>query len=308
MTDENLRALFLKQQYGLVGAHSACKVCEWTKKSLRDEGVCYKEKFYGKIHGVRSHTCLQMSPAAYYCTNRCVYCWRAIEKTTSNSMDDVVDDEPKEIADGCISEQRKLLTGFKGFSGTNMKKWTEAQKPQNVAISLTGEPTLYPKISDLIGEFKRRKMSVFLVTNGQRPDALVSMDEPSQLYLSLDAPMKDVYKRVDAPQLPDFWERFNRTIDIMPSFSCKKAVRITVVKGWNDDHLKEYAELIRRCDADFVEIKAYMWIGFSRKRLTQDAMPMHDEVVEFARKLNDELGYVYKDEDRRSRVALLSKK
>ncbi|MFH1433226.1 MAG: 4-demethylwyosine synthase TYW1 [archaeon] len=302
------RSLFLKQHYGLVGAHSACKVCEWTKKSLRDEGVCYKEKFYGKIHGIRSHRCLQMTPAAYFCTNRCVYCWRAIEKTSANSMDGVRIDEPREIADGCVAVQRKLLAGFKGFSGTNMKKFREAQDPQNVAISLTGEPTLYPKISELIAEFKRRKMSVFLVTNGQRPDALVDMDEPSQFYLSLDAPTKEIYKRIDAPELPDYWERFNRTIDMMPSLSCKKAVRLTVVKGWNDSHLEEYAELIRRSDADFVEVKAYMWIGFSRKRLTQEAMPLHDEIFEFARRLNELISYEYRDEDVRSRVALLGKK
>jgi len=42
---------------------------------------------------------MQMSPAAYYCTNRCVYCWRAIEKTAGNSMDGVLIDEPEYIAE-----------------------------------------------------------------------------------------------------------------------------------------------------------------------------------------------------------------
>jgi len=223
-------------------------------------------------------------------------------------MDDVSIDEPSDIADGCIAAQRKLLSGFKGFSGTNIEKWREAQDPVNVAISLAGEPTLYPKISELVSEFKRRGMSVFLVTNGQVPSALSGMDEPSQLYLSLDGPTKDVYRMVDAPQLPDFWERLNESVDVMPSFSCKKAVRLTMVKGWNDNHFREYARLIERTNADFVEVKAYMWVGFSMYRLGKEAMPRHDEVREMARRLNEELGYEFRDEDERSRVVLLSKK
>jgi len=308
MVDKEHRLLLEKQHYGLVGSHSACKICEWTKKSLRDEGTCYKQKFYGKIHNIQSHRCMQMTPAAYFCTNRCVYCWRAIEKTTASTMDNIPIDEPKEIADKSILAQRKLISGFKGFSGTNLKKWKEAQDPKNVAISLTGEPTLYPKISELITEFKKRAMSVFLVTNGQVPEALSKMDEPTQFYLSLDAPTKDIYKKIDAPQIPGYWDRFNKTIDTMPSFSCKKAVRLTIVKGWNDNHLKEYAELIKRTETDFVEVKAYMWIGFSRHRLAIGAMPTHEEIQNISKKLNEHLNYKYKDESAPSRVVLLTRK
>ena len=305
---ENLKILFRRQNYGLVGNHSAVKVCEWTKKSLRNEGVCYKEKFYGKLHGIRSHTCLQMTPAAYFCPNRCVYCWRATDKTPANSMDGFAADEPKEIIEKSIEAQRILLSGFKGFNGTNTKKWKEAQSPKNAAISLTGEPTAYPKISELIEEFTKRKMSTFLVTNGQFPKHLEKLSEPSQLYLSLDAPTKEIYKKVDIPQFPDFWERFEETIALLPSFSCKKAVRLTLVKRRNDSHAKEYAELIKRTGADFVEIKAYMWIGFSRMRLPIEAMPSFADVKAFAAELNGFLDYEFRDEDARSRVVLLAKK
>ncbi len=304
---ENLKLLFRRQNYGLVGNHSAVKICEWAKKSLRNEGVCYKEKFYGKLHGIHSHTCMQMTPAAYFCPNRCIYCWRATDKTLANSMENSNTDEPKEIVEKSIEAQRLLLSGFKGYKNVNMKKWKDAQNPKNAAISLTGEPTAYPKISGLISEFKRRKMSTFLVTNGQFPEHLENIGEPSQLYLSLDAPTKEIYKIADIPQFPDFWERFSKTIELMPSFSCKKAVRLTIVKGKNDSHPKEYAELIKKADADFVEIKAYMWIGFSQRRLPIEAMPSFLEVKNFALKLNEFLGYEYKDEDERSRVVLLAK-
>ncbi len=301
------KMLLEKQQYGLVGEHSAVKVCEWTKKSLRGQGVCYKEKFYGKLHGIKSHGCLQMTPSAYFCPNRCVYCWRATDKTVANTMDGVAEDEPKDIVRGAIEAQRKLLTGFKGFSGTDMKKWREAQNPTNVAISLTGEPTAYSRISDLIAEFKKN-MAVFLVTNGQFPERLEGSNEPSQLYLSLDAPTKEIYKKIDVPQFPDFWERFNKTIDILPSLSCKTAVRLTMVKGWNDKNIDDYVRLIKRTDTDFVEVKAYMHVGFSQYRLPLEAMPVHEQVVAFSKKINEKLGYNYKDEDERSRVVLLSKK
>lgn len=305
---ETLQLLLQKQQYGLVGNHSAVKICEWTKKSLRNEGACYKEKFYGKIHGIRSHLCLQMTPAAYFCPNRCVYCWRATDRTLANSMDAVKAEEPSEIIEKSIGQQRILLSGFRGFEGVNLKKWREAQNPKNAAISLTGEPTAYPKISGLIEEFKKRRMSTFLVTNGQFPKALKNICEPSQLYLSLDAPTKEIYKKIDVPQFPDFWERFCETIARMPSFSCKKAVRLTIVKGWNDSHHREYAKLIEKTDADFAEVKAYMWIGFSRMRLPMEAMPNFQEIKSFAENLNGFLNYEYKDEDERSRVVLLAKK
>lgn len=305
---EMLRLLLQKQGYGLAGNHSAVKICEWAKKSLRNEGVCYKEKFYGRIHGIRSHTCLQMTPAAYFCPNRCVYCWRATDKTLANSMEKFDADEPAQIIEKSIEQQRVLLSGFKGYEGLNMKKWKEAQDPKNAAISLTGEPTAYPEISGLIRECKKRKMSTFLVTNGQFPEHLENLEEPSQFYLSLDAPTKEIYKKIDVPMFGDFWERYNKTIEMMPSFSCKKAVRLTIVKGWNDSHPKEYAELIMKADADFVEIKAYMWIGFSRMRLPMDAMPRVAEIKQFAEELNRFLNYEHKDEDARSRVVLLAKR
>ena len=71
---------------------------------------------------------------------------------------------------------------------------------------------------------------------------------------------------------------------------------------------KEYAELIKKADADFVEIKAYMWIGFSRMRLGMDAMPSFSEIKQFAETLNGYLNYEHRDEDARSRVVLLSKR
>jgi len=58
----------------------------------------------------------------------------------------------------CIIAQRKLLSGFKGNEKINMEKWKEAQNPDQFAISLIGEPTLYPKLAELILELRKQKI------------------------------------------------------------------------------------------------------------------------------------------------------
>ena len=55
-------------------------------------------------------------------------------------------------------------------------------------------------------------------------------------------------------------------------------------------------------------IKAYMFIGYSRKRLAIENMPLHEEVEAFAEKINEHLGYYLTGESKPSRVVLLSKK
>ena len=142
-----LRKLLEKQGYGFAGKHSAVKICTWTKKSLIDEGTCYKEKFYG----IRAHRCCQMAPTVGYCSNRCIFCWREIDYTLGLSMNNLQDlDSPEDILKNSIIQQRKLISGFGGHPKINRKKFEEAQEPMHYAISLTGEPTTYPKLNEFI--------------------------------------------------------------------------------------------------------------------------------------------------------------
>ncbi len=300
MIPENLKKELENQHYKIVGNHSAVKLCHWTKKSLRDEGVCYKEKFYG----IKSHRCLQMSPNIT-CNNNCLYCWRVIDHTKIN-LGNVVD-EPKDIIDNSIKAQRLLLSGFKGFEGTNMKKWVEAQNPTSAAISLIGEPTLYPKISQLIEEFHKKNIVTFLVTNGQYPEVLEKMTQPKQFYISLDAQDKETYLKIDRPSLPDFWDRLMKSLELMKSFTSRKVIRLTMVKGWNMKGPEKYAKLIQKAEPDFVEVKGYVHVGESRKRLPREAMPYHEEIKDFAEKLSRELGYIFGGEQKESKVVLLKK-
>jgi len=216
-------------------------------------------------------------------------------------------DEPSEIIDELIKAQRLLLTGFKGNEKADKKKWEEAQNPTNAALSLIGDSILYPRFSELLKEFHKRKFSTFLVTKGTSPEKLKSLEvEPTNLYISLCAPDEETYIKVDNPLVKNGWKRMNESLELMKSFKCRKILRLTLVKGLNMKNPEKYAKLILKAEPNFVEPKGYMWVGESQKRLPMDSMPYHEEIVEFAKKLSEFTGYEIKDEFKPSRVVLLS--
>ncbi len=304
MIPEDIKGILEHQHYKIVGNHSAVKLCHWTKKSILDKGYCYKQKFYG----ISSHRCLQMTPAVVWCTQRCVFCWRNTEKTVGTRLERF--DEPSEIIENAIIAQRKLLSGFGGIpERINKRKFKESQEPNQAAISLAGEPTIYPKISDLIGEFRKRNFTTFLVTNGTLPERLAKLEFlPTQLYLSLDAPNEKIYKRICNPIIPDGWSKINETISIFPSLNTRKVIRITAVKNMNMTNAEEYSDLIERAEPDFLEVKAYMFVGASRQRLSIENMPSFKEIMKFSESINANLGYNISDSKEDSRVVLLSRK
>ena len=288
--------------YRFVGSHNhaAAKVCHWTKQSILDKGVCYKEKFYG----IESHRCLQMAPAVPNCQQKCEFCWRDLSYTQTQWEGEY--DDPKTIIDEAVKAQNNLLCGFFGNDKANKEKLEESKTPTNAAISLAGEPMLYPEIDELIAEFNRRNFTTFVVSNGQCVDKLKNLEnEPYQLYLSLDAPTKKIYNDVCQPQISEGWDNLNQSLDTLASFNSRTCIRTTCVKGRNMTNPEKYAELIKKASPDFVEIKAYMCVGSSRHRLTPDNMPTFDEVKSFAQKIGENCGKKIVNESEVSRVVLL---
>lgn len=288
--------------YRFVGSHNhaAAKICHWTKQSILDRGVCYKEKFYG----IESHRCLQMAPAVPNCQQKCEFCWRDLSYTQTQWDGEY--DDPKTIIDEAIEAQNNLLCGFFGNDKANKEKLEESKTPTNAAISLAGEPMLYPEIDELIAEFNRRNFTTFVVSNGQCVDKLKNLEnEPYQLYLSLDAPTKKIYNEVCQPQISEGWDNLNQSLDTVASFNSRTCIRTTCVKGRNMINPEKYGELIKKSNPDFVEIKAYMCVGSSRYRLTPDNMPTFDEVKSFAQKIGENCGKKIVNESEVSRVVLL---
>ena len=324
MIPDKVKQVLKKQHYRIVGKHSAVQICRWTKSAIKGGEVCYKEKFYG----IKSHQCCQMTPAVMWCPNKCLHCWRAIELTLGDKLDKKKVDSPSEIIDNCIEEQKKLLEGFKinpetkhkTLSKADMKKWLEAQEPMQFAISLSGEPTIYPYIGELIVELRKRGKTSFLVTNGVYPKKLKELIDkkqlPTQLYISVNASNKKLYDEFHRSSDKSAWKKLNESLELMEKLRGKTRTifRMNLVRELNmlPEHVKEYAELIKKSKPLFIEVKGFMSVGYSRERLGYDKMPTEKEMEDFIKILVDELkklkqDYKLLDKHERSRAYVLGK-
>ena len=71
---------------------------------------------------------------------------------------------------------------------------------------------------------------------------------------------------------------------------------------------EEYAKIIEKADVDYVEIKAYMFVGDSRNRLQWENMPKTVDIQEFAQSIAEKTSMDIIDEVEKSRVLLLGEK
>jgi tRNA wybutosine-synthesizing protein 1 len=283
-----------RQGYHLVGG-GAVKPCLWLSRAMRGGDQCYKHHFYG----ISSHRCVQMTPTLE-CNHHCLHCWRPID----DPVPGIAPMEPEALLNGILVGQQKYLSGYGGAKTTDPERLAEARLPKHVALSLMGEPTLYPYLKELIELIRKKGMTSFVVSNATNPEVLAEL-QPTQLYLSINAPDEELYRRVCRPAL-DLWPRIQESLEIIKAHRCRSVIRMTLVRGLNMVRPEDYARLIARAEPDYVEVKAYMHLGRSRDRLTRDAMPQHYEIMEFARTLGEALGYELEADVPLSRVALLS--
>ena len=304
-----IKSKLQKAKYGVYN-HSAVELCHWTKKSFTNEGDCYKHKFYG----ISTHSCMEMTPTAMNCENRCIYCWRPTEFYDTLEMPNELVDEPDVIVAQLLDERKKLINGFYGNSKADKRKLDESLFPSHYAISLSGEPTMYPKLPQLIKYLRglRPTKSIFLVTNGQEPEMLQRLvDEnalPTQLYLSTNASNKKMFYRINHPKQKDAWERWCRSLRLLGSADTRTVLRLTMIRGYNNDQIlvDEFAKMMSQGDPHFIELKSYMHIGMSTQRLEKNNMLEMHEVRNFAEKLCNKLaGFKFMDESEISRIVVL---
>ncbi|KAL9109213.1 MAG: hypothetical protein Q9227_006138 [Pyrenula ochraceoflavens] len=278
-------AALTKQGYTIVGTHSGVKICRWTKSALRGRGSCYKNSFYG----IKSHLCMETTPSLS-CSNKCVFCWRHGTNPVSTTWRWQVDD-PQTIFDGAKSGHYKKIKMLRGVPGVRAERFEEAMRIRHCALSLVGEPIFYPRINEFVGLLHRERISTFLVCNAQHPDQLSKLDRITQLYVSIDASNRDSLRRIDRPLHRDFWERFNRCLDILREkrFVQRTVFRLTLVKGFNvEEEVQGYADLVAKGLPCFVEIKGVTYCGTSTSAavgLTMKNVPFYEEIVEFVKAL-----------------------
>ncbi|MDQ4012344.1 MAG: 4-demethylwyosine synthase TYW1 [Thermoproteota archaeon] len=298
-----------KAKYGVYN-HSAVELCHWTKKSFANEGNCYKHKFYG----ISTHRCMEMTPTAMNCENRCIYCWRPTEFYDTLQMPAHLVDEPDVIVNELMKERERLLSGYYGNKKNDAKRLDESLLPAHYAISLSGEPTMYPKLPQLIKYLKslRATKSVFLVTNGQEPRMLKRLaDEdalPTQLYLSTNAVNMKMFHMINRPRHRDAWERWKESLEFLATAKTRTVLRMTIIRGYNEgtDLVNDFALLVSQANPHFVEIKSYMHIGMSTQRLEKSNMLEMNEVKTIAHLLVKNLpGFAIMDESEISRIVVL---
>ncbi|KAK6638049.1 hypothetical protein RUM44_008474 [Polyplax serrata] len=303
MVTDQLMETLSKQGYKIVGSHSGVKLCRWTKSMLRGRGGCYKHTFYG----IESHRCMEATPSLA-CANKCVFCWRHHSNPVGTEWKWNMD-TAEYVLNGVLENHYKMINQFKGVPGVSPDRLKEGMEARHCALSLVGEPIMYPEINKFVNLLHEKEISSFLVTNAQFPDAIKNLVPVTQLYVSVDASTKDSLKKIDRPLFKDFWERFIQSLKALAEKGQRTVYRLTLVKAWNVEEIQNYAELVTLGKPDFIEIKGVTYCGTSKaSNLTMENVPWHEEVVSFGEKLCSLLeNYKIASEHEHSNCILIAK-
>ncbi|KAH6895405.1 radical SAM superfamily-domain-containing protein [Thelonectria olida] len=278
-----------KQGYAIVGSHSGVKTCRWTKSALRGRGSCYKFSFYG----INSHQCMETTPSLS-CSNKCVFCWRHGTNPVGTTWRWVVD-PPDLIFEGVKKNHYQKIKMLRGMPGVRAERFAEAMQIRHCALSLVGEPIFYPYINEFLEMLHNERISSFLVCNAQHPDQLAALKVATQLYVSIDAADKESLRKIDRPLHRDFWERFQRCLEILREkrFRHRTVFRLTLVKGFNvEEEAEGYARLVEKGLPCFVEVKGVTYCGTSTSSnagLSMSNVPFYWEVCDFVKALEKRL-------------------
>jgi len=269
-----------KEGYKLIGTHSAVKLCRWTKHQLRGRGGCYKHTFYG----ITSYQCMEATPSLA-CANKCVFCWRHHKNPVGKEWRWKTDD-PNFIVAEAIATHVQMIKEARGIPGVVPERYQEALTVKHCALSLVGEPIMYPRINELLMDLHSRQISTFLVTNGQHPHAIDTLVPVTQLYVSVDAPTEQSLIEIDRPLFSDAWDRLRHSLSTLKDRGQRTVARLTVVKGWNSSEIEGYAKLIALGKVSLVEVKGVTFCGKSdASNLNISNSPWHHEVVALTRNI-----------------------
>uniref|UniRef100_A0A8D2JT21 Radical SAM core domain-containing protein n=1 Tax=Sciurus vulgaris TaxID=55149 RepID=A0A8D2JT21_SCIVU len=244
------------------------------------------ERWLLQTHLLRheSHRCVEATPSLA-CANKCVFCWRHHTNPVGTEWRWKMD-QPEKILEGAVQSHLDMMKQFRGVPGVKAERFEEGMKVKHCALSLVGEPIMYPEINRFLQLLHQRRISSFLVTNAQFPAEIRNLKPVTQLYVSVDASTKDSLRKIDRPLFKDFWHRFLDSLEALATKQQRTVYRLTLVKSWNVDELQAYAELVSLGNPDFIEVKGVTYCGESAaSSLSMANVPWHEEVVRFVREL-----------------------
>ena len=192
--------------------------------------------------------------------------------------------------------------------------------PNHAAISLDGEPTLYPHIGELVDTFRKKKFTTFIVTNGTTPDVIQQLQDtnclPSILYVTVPPPNREDYLKFHRPKMKGAWEKIHSTLNLLKDLPTRTVLRITAVNHLNirDDLVDGYVETIEQVKPNFVDIKGFTLEGASMSisnRLASNEpgsyyFPDYEEIEQFAQKISEQSGYKITATHEKSRDILIA--
>jgi len=114
---------------------------------------------------------------------------------------------------------RAMPPGIAGNGRVNLELWYLVVQVRHCALSLVGEPIMYPEINAILRELHQRRISSFLVTNAQFPDRIRHLVPITQLYVSVDAATRDTLKVSHCARPPCHYYN-THTIDFVPVSLC----------------------------------------------------------------------------------------
>ena len=168
-------------------------------------------------------TSAQMT-TSMFCANRCTFCWRGDKAPVSRDWYGPID-EPSVIINEATQAHLKLLCGYSGHPKVNKAMIEKYKDVKHVALSLTGEPITYPLIDEILSEFHKRRVSTFLVTNAQYPEALRKI-RIVRNYISVDT--EQSWLKMWTDPCPDYYSGYWMSRSWGTVQTC---IRLTIVKG-----------------------------------------------------------------------------
>ncbi len=184
------------------------------------------------------------------------------------------------------------------------ERWQEALDPKHVAISLSGEPTLYRQLPAAHRSLQRE--GLYNISREQRYKSRYACPLPPvpDVCLARCTGSGDLYCCMSpAGGLLGTGKR-----EPCPAGNTTFRSADHPCQGFNDFAPEKYAAILQDSGASFVEVKGYMYLGYSRNRLVRENMPEHERVRSFAEKIAAACDYRIKDENILSRVVCLERK